>query len=589
MSSVVYQETSNDFTDNSQTINSRPIASVVYGPFPAPDSAITPDRFGMIYVQIKEGSPDKKTHMWISVNNGPAGEFIWEELFAEGDIPATVARTDKTNNFQPTEQQIAGHQILSFVDGGSQTPEQSKLPADYDGQFYIAVRSLSSGDRDVSIWVANGNQWLPFAGGGSIDTSRLAKLDVNNEFEGLQHFKESVFMQHNTNFIGEMSEARQVMGCRVKNSSVSPATDASWRPAMEGEICIFNNIGVTPNQLSIWMATNANSVGTSHWKQIYPTSGGGGGTFTPPDFVDNYSEKESDVRSGIGSDGKITLNTGMDKDKIAYIDKENLFIPLQRMGGGGNEVYLTGARVGHLAPKGIIVPITFGEIYLRQNIGTNDYEIWLATQQADTDSWVQIFDNVFADWVAEQFKQFALEDERLKKSIELMQGEVDGLETEVKDLEKVIQDIGEQVSTDMDTLTDKVDSFETEITSLKSVDQTLTTDVNELKAADVNITERVRLAEEEIIENYNHTETKFNTEREAMNQIVTDTVGAVELRVERLKPMVDLLETAMDDVQTRLLKAEHEITDLIAENESLKQQLVNIGYRLDNIEGTIKP
>ena len=559
MSSVVYQETSNDFTHNNQTINSRPIASVVYGPMPAPDSSVVPDRSGLIYVQIKEGSTDKKTHMWISVVGSP-GSFIWEELFAQGDIPSTVVRTDKVNDFQPYEQKISGNQILSFVDGGTQTPEQSKLPADYDGQFYIAVRTLSGGKKDVSIWIASGNQWLPLSsGGGSIDTSRLAKLDVNNEFEALNYFKESVFLQHNTNFIGELANARQVIGCRVKNGGNSPAGDPSWRPAMEGEMCIYNNINTTPHEISIWIATNANTIGSSHWKQIYPTSGGGGGSFTPTDFIDNFNDKESNVHPGIASDGKLTLDSGLKPDDIAYINKANTFVPFQKIGGGGNEVFITGARYGYASPKGLVVPLTYGEIYCRQIIGTNDYEIWIATQEADTDSWTQVFDEVFSKYISDKLSQMDIEIENLGEGIkEISDGVAADIDVMDKKIDSEVSKITQRVidvETTANSFEGRVADAETNITSLKSVDQSFNTRVGDLE--DNKVAVDIRLDD---------LNTKIDNDRDGVNQVVNEAVAKLEKEDLRI-------DTELTEVEKDVTRMDHDITDLYIQIDKLKTRI----------------
>lgn len=173
----VKADKANNFTNPDQKIQGSAIANVRKGPN-APDPAvIVPSREGEFYIQIAEGTADRKARIWVANN---AGGWKWEQLTHIYELPNTVAQTSKINDFQATEQTIAGKQIMSFVDGGSQTPEQSGIPADYDGQFYIAVHEFVAGTKEVAIWVAEGNQWLPLSKDISLGT--IVRTDKSNRF-----------------------------------------------------------------------------------------------------------------------------------------------------------------------------------------------------------------------------------------------------------------------------------------------------------------------------------------------------------------------------------------------------------------------
>jgi len=78
MGSVVYQEAANNFTHADQTIKDRAIASVIYSPMTPTESKTEPSRVGEMYVQIQEGTTDKKLRMWVAVAV-TGNKFQWEE------------------------------------------------------------------------------------------------------------------------------------------------------------------------------------------------------------------------------------------------------------------------------------------------------------------------------------------------------------------------------------------------------------------------------------------------------------------------------------------------------------------------------
>lgn len=156
---IVYRDLPNDFSNGDQSISGSPIANISSSIIDPVASGIEPGRSGEIWVQLGRATDNKVPRMWIAKDMHIPNEPHWEEMSVGGGsngVPANVAFTDKPNDFKNAKQEIKGKQILSFVDGGDMTPAQSGLSADYDGQFYIAVRS-----DEPAIWIAKGNKWIP--------------------------------------------------------------------------------------------------------------------------------------------------------------------------------------------------------------------------------------------------------------------------------------------------------------------------------------------------------------------------------------------------------------------------------------------
>lgn len=154
---LVYRDAPNDFTNGDQSISGSPIANISGSILDPVSAKIEPGRAGEIWIQYGRATDNKLPRMWIAKDMHIPDVSHWEEISAGANgVPANVAILDRKNNFTETGQEILGKQIMSFVDGGDMTPAQSGLAADYDGQFYIAVR----GD-DPAIWVAKGNKWIP--------------------------------------------------------------------------------------------------------------------------------------------------------------------------------------------------------------------------------------------------------------------------------------------------------------------------------------------------------------------------------------------------------------------------------------------
>lgn len=343
----------NNFTNPNQSIMDRNIVNIIKTTLPAPTSGIVPSREGELYIQLAEGTSDRKARMWISNN---AGGWKWEPLTHIYELPNTVVQTSKVNNFEATEQTIAGKQIVSFIDGGDQTPGQSGAKPDYDGQFYIAVHTNTSGLKDVAIWVAQGNQWLPIQE--DLDKNTIARTDKSNRFSVPEQI------------LGEGGpDARWLIGARHKFSGHSPIADLHWKVQNIGEITIYENSTTVPRELSIWMGIS----------------------------------KNSDPNSNLNEWAMVWSNKQGDMDQYARLDQPNDFVPFQYINSGNKRHMInTGHEGGSGTPKRSLVPVAPGDSYTRSyshpSYGTTR-EIWMAAIEGDTESWHRMLDETSKDVV----------------------------------------------------------------------------------------------------------------------------------------------------------------------------------------------
>lgn len=337
-------DSANNFTNPDQKIQGNAIAAVRKGPNAPDPSIIIPNREGEFYVQIAEGTADRKARIWVSNNSGG---WKWEPLTHIYELPNTVVQTSKINDFQATQQTIAGKQIMSFVDGGSQTPEQSKIPADYDGQFYIAVHEFVAGNKEVAMWVAEGNQWLPVNKDISLGT--IVRTDKSNRFSVAEQI------------LGEGGgNARHLIGARTKFSGASPVADGNWRVQNVGEITIYENNTVVPRELSIWMGVSKN-----------PSSD-----------------------SNAGEWAMVWSNMHGDLGNYARTDTSNDFVPLQYINNGNRRHLInTGHEGGAGSPKKSLVPVAPGDSYTQSfshPVHGATRNIWIAAIEGDTESWKRV-------------------------------------------------------------------------------------------------------------------------------------------------------------------------------------------------------
>lgn len=331
----------NDFTNGDQTIQGYSIANIIKSSLTPQAANITPTRNGELYIQVAEGTADKRARMWISSNTG---SWKWEALTHLFDLPVTVAKTDQANDFQVTEQLLSGKQIMSFIDGGEQTPEQSKAIPDYDGQCYVAVHTRVGGQKDVAIWIAKGNQWLPIQQ--DIELSSIVRDNKSNRFA----VPEQILGEGGPN-------ARWLIGARVKFSGNSPIADNNWRVQNIGEITVYENNSAIPRELSIWMGVAKNPSTTSNlneWALV-------------------WSNNQGDVAN------------------IAHTNQRNEFIPLQYINNGGKKSLITSGHEGGAgSPHNHLIPCAPGDTYTQSysHPGLGETRnIWMAAIEADTTSW----------------------------------------------------------------------------------------------------------------------------------------------------------------------------------------------------------
>ncbi|MGL5014325.1 MAG: hypothetical protein ACRC6V_08570 [Bacteroidales bacterium] len=337
-------DTANNFTHPEQQIQGSNILNLRKGSL-APDPAtVVPLREGELYIQIAEGTADRKARMWIS--NNQAG-WKWELLTHLYELPNTVVQTSKINNFESTGQTIAGKQIMSFIDGGDKNPQDAGAVPDYEGQFYIASKTNQMGYKDAAIWVAMGSQWLPIQE--NIDLNTIVRNDKSNRFSVPEQI------------LGEAgANARWLIGAREKFSGHSPASDLHWRVQNIGEITIFTNNTVVPHETSIWIGLSKNPSGVTNageWGMVWSSSQG---------TAANY----------------------------ARVDQTNDFVPFQYINSGNKRHMInTGHEGGAGSPLNSLVPVAPGDTYT-QSFSDPTYgtirNIWIAAIEADTVSWKRV-------------------------------------------------------------------------------------------------------------------------------------------------------------------------------------------------------
>ena len=334
----------NNFTDGDQKIQGTNIATLRKGSIPPDPTTIIPLREGELYLQVAEGTADRKARIWVANN---AGGWKWEPLTHIYELPNTVAQTSKINDFQATQQTIAGKQIMSFVDGGNQTPEQSHIPADYDGQFYIAVHEFVAGTKEVAIWVAEGNQWIPLKE--DLDVRTIVRTNKSNVFTNPNQI------------LGEGGgNSRWLTGARIKFSGASPIADGNWRVQNVGELTVYENNTVIPREMSVWIGISKNPsdvTNAGEWAMV-------------------WSSKTGDVTD------------------YALLSKSNDFVPFQYINSGNKRHMInTGHEGGAGSPKSSLVPVAPGDTYTQSyshpSLGETR-NLWIAAIEGDAASWKRV-------------------------------------------------------------------------------------------------------------------------------------------------------------------------------------------------------
>lgn len=358
LDNVVMKNTQNNFKDGRQTILNQSVASVN----PSLNKPAAPVRSGEMY--LKKGDPSKgeKPQLWIAASTA-TGAFEWIPVSHSLDDDVVI-RT-KPNNFTNANQQLIGKQILSFASRGDQPPVGYK--ADYDGQLYIAFKTLSTGKKDAAVWVANGDTWVPVTS--NIDPEKVVMTDKANEFSNA------------TQGIKNGGELSQITGARIKLGGTSPIADTSYKATMLGEVCIYKNDSTTPSQISIWVAISIN-----------------------PDALSNAGE------------WTMVYSSARDYTKFAKTDVTNVFEKVQKFEGFGNHQYdIMPARIvdDERTPIGRILPSGVGETFMIRTEGVppqqDQYEVYMSTKAADSTRWLKIYDKPIDKIVRSNEKTFFTE------------------------------------------------------------------------------------------------------------------------------------------------------------------------------------
>lgn len=254
------KDAANNFTNVGQTIKDRQIMTYLSG---ADKPNIVPDFVGQVYMQPQGATTHGFAIMWVS--SGTTQPTDWSPV-GQLVFPDYVVRADIMNDWEKTGQYIKGKQILSFVDGQDQTPEQLKVKPDFDGQLFIASK-LVDGVWNATVWIGKITSpdqytWMPILDPktAKLDLNDLAYLSKNNTFKGVE--------QH----LGEDVPDRLIVGSRVVDRN--PNATAIY-PKMVGEIAVYpEKLEDDTFRYHIFMGIKANA--PNAWKDItygidYPT------------------------------------------------------------------------------------------------------------------------------------------------------------------------------------------------------------------------------------------------------------------------------------------------------------------------------
>ncbi|MGL4523028.1 MAG: hypothetical protein ACRCWQ_10795 [Bacilli bacterium] len=340
LDNIAMKNTQNNFKDGRQTIINQSIASIN----PSLSKPLAPVRSGEMFLKKGDSTKGEKPALWISTSTA-TGAFEWVPVSASLD--QDIVYRNVKNNFTEFNQTIVGKQIMSFASRGDQPPSGYK--PDYDGQMYIAFKTLSTGTKDAAVWVANGNTWVPLSA--NLDPSKVAMKDKENEFTNASQT------------IKTGTESSQITGARIKLGDQSPIADSSYKATMLGEVCVYKNDSVVPSEISVWLAISINPS---------PTTNAGEWTMI-------YSSK-------------------MDYTKMARTDLGNTFEKGQRIIGATNKPQdVVTARFEYDdTPKNKYRALNVGELFItdqEQPGGAPDeIDVWMAHKPNDPSSWVKIYD-----------------------------------------------------------------------------------------------------------------------------------------------------------------------------------------------------
>ncbi|MGL4850963.1 MAG: Ig-like domain-containing protein [Clostridium sp.] len=165
-------ELPNNFISPTQMINGFQIPAIKYGNLPSPQEK--PSFKGQLYF----ANVNDEGYLWLA--SGTASISDWQPLVAT-DAYGDVA-TNKSNHFTDSLQTIIGKQITTVHVVTTETP--TGVP-NFEHQLCV-----SSFGGKYTLFLGYGGKWNKLTSdNGTIDTTKLAKLDVSNDFTQVQSVK----------------------------------------------------------------------------------------------------------------------------------------------------------------------------------------------------------------------------------------------------------------------------------------------------------------------------------------------------------------------------------------------------------------
>ncbi|MGL5717260.1 MAG: hypothetical protein ACRCX2_29885 [Paraclostridium sp.] len=339
--SEVKLDAPNNFTNTSQTINNRPIPTVMTSPN---EPSLVPEFIGQLYFQyIPHSDTHDEARMWVA--SGTSSISDWKKVSDDTSVPDHVVTTDKKNSFTEIEQYINHNQIMTIQDGAWSIPSSS-TPLDFDGQIYMCRHKAQDGSiDDIAAWmgIMNGTKksWYPLfsKGNGGGDVTGAAMLDKQNEF--------TVPNQYIEDKDNQPGVPTRITGCRLLSDAESVS---NMRPVMLGEMILKQsdpNVA-DPDMGNIWRV----HVATSH-------------------RLAGFTE-------------------------LANAKTPNIWHERQYLGDISRAI--TGCRVVDNHPvENNLAPISAGEIAIHKRVtgGKTYRDVYVALSAADANSWVQIIDGQY--------------------------------------------------------------------------------------------------------------------------------------------------------------------------------------------------
>lgn len=421
-SSVVYQETKNNFTNTKQTINNQQIVSVKLFPDLAPNS--TPDFIGQLALcSDSSGRP----LVYIGAMSG-MGVNGWDLVSFSGDsgFPDEVVMEDRPNDFSDTNQTIKGAQIAYMTYG---TRSELLEPIQGEGHIYIRQDDPANPKMFIAV-VENGvSSWKEIKASSEVDGGSLVYKDKPNDFS---------------------SDDQKIGGHPIATlwtGSRSPI-DLGFKPSRAGLFFLQLSESSEDRKAHMWVSVNGASATDFKWEYIDTASSTGTlpATVVQTDKVNNFQPYEQKIcgkqilsvvdggdktpaQSGIKADyeGQLYYAARIDSygqrnvsywfsyknswqpllggiDKLfASLETSNVFQnPIQILGELGDNRFITGARV----KRGVHSPLqdaswkasVEGEVtvYVDTNTTPNKKSVWVAvgvnTGPTNTGEWVRVWD-----------------------------------------------------------------------------------------------------------------------------------------------------------------------------------------------------